>query len=193
MSTHNLDEEEKIAGFIASNATVAHENEPSSSAQGNDNRKRQKSSSSKESSTINGMDEGVTRQLLQCLPRTQLENLVFHSIQTSTALSVDDLQQNLPSDLQWKGKVIADKKSSVKQQIAKGPSRVGTGSFDAVNDECMRLILFFLPLQERIPCISRVCKAWREYKNLPGLWENLTMWDTHPRESKSKWFECNCE
>jgi len=151
----------------------------------------------------NEMENGsVTRQLLQCLPRALLENLICHSIQTSAALSIHDIQTALPSDLQWKARAITTSTSSSsssssatknKQVIVttKGPSRVGTGFFDAVDDENMRLVLLFLPLQERIPCVTRVCKAWREFKHLPGLWDDLTQWDKHPRKDRGTLHKCN--
>ena len=193
-STHNVNEA-KMAGIIGSAATVN-----ATKPAGNNKRKRQKKSASTtitSTSSGNGMrnemeNGSVTRQLLQCLPRALLENLICRSIQTSAALSIHDIQTALPSDLQWKARAITTSTSrnssaTKNRQVVvttKGPSRVGTGFFDAVDDENMRLVLLFLPLQERIPCVTRVCKAWREFKHLPGLWDDLTQWDKHPREDR---------
>ena len=218
MSTHNINEE-KATGIIGSAAIAIATNKLSPpSGPGNNKRKSQKisgsttisSSSSNNSSSDSGMTNNemeygsVTRQLLQCLTRELLENLICHSIQTSTALSIQDLQTALPSDLQWKTRAITTNsisasttyrehrgKKGKKQrrqvvEVAKGSSRVGTGFFDAIDDENMRLVLLFLPLQERIPCVTRVCKAWREFKHsLPGLWDDLTQWEKSTAYSRN--------
>ena len=120
-------------------------------------------------------DEGVdgnasfVTNIVQCLARTDLECLITSSVVNQAPITVSDLTNALPESQQWKTK---PKRKVAK--ICKGPSRVGTGSFDPVDDDLMVKIMGYLPLQDRIICSSKVCKAWTTFKSSADLWVDLT-------------------
>ena len=113
-------------------------------------------------------EPSAVTKLIQCLPREELEHLISSSVEKEMPLTVGDLIKSLPEGQQWKAK----RKSKAK--IGEGQSRVGTGSFDCVDDAVMCNIFGYLPLQDRIVCCTKVCKPWKNYKNLAGLWDDLT-------------------
>ena len=113
-------------------------------------------------------EPSTVTKLVQCLGREELERLVSSSVVNNVTLTVEDLTKALPEGQQWKAK----RKSKAK--IGQGQSRIGTGSFDCVDDSVMQNILGYLPLQDRVVCCTKVCKPWKSYKNLAGLWDDLT-------------------
>lgn len=52
--------------------------------------------------------------------------------------------------------------------------RVDTGSFDNIDANIMGIIFAYLDVRDCITCVTSVCKAWRNFKTLPGLFVDLS-------------------
>lgn len=115
-------------------------------------RKKSNPTATRASSTTADKNQQITK-LLHCISRGHLESIIATSIQTSTAVTVENLQLALPIEMQWMAKASAAASSSNTQVVKPGPSRIGTGLFDDLDDSILGKILLSLPLQERVLCV----------------------------------------
>lgn len=131
-------------------------------------------------------EPSAVTKLVQCLPREDLEHLISSSVVNKVPLTVEDLTKALPEGQKWKAKRRS------KAEIGEGQSRVGTGLFDSVDDFIMQNILGYLHLQDRVVCCSKICKAWKTYKNLTGLWDDLTAFGPRSKQDKATCKSSRC-
>lgn len=122
--------------------------------------RKQKSTSS------NGTTEEELGKLVKWLSREQLEAFVINAV-TDGAIDDSELWNSVPERA-----VIEIRKPSA--PVSKGNDRVGTGSFNLVDQSLMREIFSYCGLLDKIACVTCVCKAWRGYKTIPGLFTDLS-------------------
>lgn len=159
----------------------------SATARSNKRQRNDDDAAEKDSSTPSSIDPMALSQLIHCISREKLEGLLSSSILSNKALTVQDVQNALPENMKWKAKNVIQIKSKSKSNnnnngkekitIAKGQSRVGTGLFDTINDDVMKMIFMNLPLEDRMICVTRVCRPWMDFKTqefYQDLWADLT-------------------
>lgn len=100
------------------------------------------------------------------LSRDQLEGFVLSAVR-SGSLPAANLWNSVPQ------RAVAEIRKT-EAPIRIGNERVGTGSFDSLDQSIMRQIFSYCGLRGKITCVTRVCKAWRAYKEIPGLFTDLS-------------------
>lgn len=104
--------------------------------------------------------------LVKWLSREQLEAFVMNAVRDG-AIPDSDLWNSVPERA-----VIEIRKPSA--PVAKGSDRVGTGLFDMLDQSIMQQVFSYCGLHTKITCVTSVCKAWRGYKTIPGLFTDLS-------------------
>ena len=59
--------------------------------------------------------------------------------------------------------------------IQKGAERVGTGRFDALDEEVLKAIMCRVPFITLLACATSTCKAWRSLRDHTLLWNELAV------------------
>ena len=105
-------------------------------------------------------------KLLKWLSRDQLERFVMNAVRNGS-LPVADLWNSVPE------RAVAEIRKT-DAPVSVGNTRVGTGIFDVFDENIMREIFSYCGLLSSITCVTAVCKAWRGYKTIPGLFVDLS-------------------
>lgn len=116
-----------------------------------------------QSNAIATTDEELGK-LVKWLTREQLETFVLNAVHEG-ALSDSDLWKSVPEHAEIRKPNIS---------VSEGSDRMGTGVFDMLDQSVMREIFSYCGLLTKIACVSSICKAWRGYKNIPGLFTDLS-------------------
>ena len=115
----------------------------------------------------------LVTSLIQSLPRSNLEALLYSAVQSSVSISLEMIKDANPCES--KVKTLIMKSKGEKFDIISGPSRMNTGAFDCIDDSIMGGILSGLSFTERVQAVTSVCKAWIEFKDsMPFLWTSLS-------------------
>ena len=115
----------------------------------------------------------LVTSLIQSLPRSNLEALLYSAVQSSISISLEMIKDANPCES--KVKTLIMKSKGEKFDIISGPSRMNTGAFDCIDDSIMGGILSGLSFTERVQAVTSVCKAWIEFKDsMPFLWTSLS-------------------
>lgn len=121
----------------------------------------------KKARTKSKSDEELEK-LVKWLSREQLEGFVMNSVK-SGSLSVKNLWSSVPERA-----IIEIRKTSAPVKVSAGQDRVGTGSFNELDASIVREIFSYCGLLDKITCVTSVCRAWRGYKSIPGLFTDLS-------------------
>ena len=60
--------------------------------------------------------------------------------------------------------------------VKKGDERVGTGRFDALDEEILKAIMSRVPFITLLACATSTCKAWRSLRDISELWSTLAVY-----------------
>lgn len=126
----------------------------------------------------------LVTSLIQSLPRSKLEALIYASEQSSIPITLQMIKEANPSES--KVKTLIMKSKGEKFDISSGPSRMNTGAFDCIDDNIMGFILSGLSFTERVLAVTSVCKAWIEFKDtMPFLCTSLS-WNIFNPDGRRK-------
>eukprot|EP00802_Teleaulax_amphioxeia_P024592 Tamp_25309.p2 GENE.Tamp_25309~~Tamp_25309.p2 ORF type:complete len:245 (-),score=43.50 Tamp_25309:4-738(-) len=125
--------------------------------------------------------------LLSRCSRSDLEALLLRKIADGTPTVAQDVAVLLPQ-----AKTLAV--TPAPKPVSRGAQRVGTGRFDALDDELLKNIMKKLPFVPRLACANAVCKAWRQLRAHDSLWTELVVcgraekfegysWSSHERDT----------
>eukprot|EP00277_Geminigera_cryophila_P007953 CAMPEP_0179433382 /NCGR_PEP_ID=MMETSP0799-20121207/17805_1 /TAXON_ID=46947 /ORGANISM="Geminigera cryophila, Strain CCMP2564" /LENGTH=598 /DNA_ID=CAMNT_0021211323 /DNA_START=174 /DNA_END=1969 /DNA_ORIENTATION=- len=98
--------------------------------------------------------------------RGDLESLLLGKILDGTSTSISDILALLPE-------VKQTNKPPPAVVVNKGKERVGTGRFDALDEEVLLAIMSRIPFLYRLACTTSVCKPWRSLRDHISLWTEV--------------------
>ena len=67
-------------------------------------------------------------------------------------------------------------KPPARKPVQKGDERVGTGRFDALDEEILKAIMSRVPFVTLLACATSTCKAWRSLRDHASLWNKLQVY-----------------
>eukprot|EP00277_Geminigera_cryophila_P022402 CAMPEP_0179478516 /NCGR_PEP_ID=MMETSP0799-20121207/56992_1 /TAXON_ID=46947 /ORGANISM="Geminigera cryophila, Strain CCMP2564" /LENGTH=553 /DNA_ID=CAMNT_0021289697 /DNA_START=173 /DNA_END=1835 /DNA_ORIENTATION=+ len=118
-----------------------------------------------------GSDEPTHGALISRCSRGDLESLVLGKISDGSSTSISDILALLPE-------AAKSNKPPPAVVVKSGKERVGTGRFDALDEELLLAIIKKIPFRYRLACTTSVCKSWRSLRDHIPLWTEVIITDT---------------